>query len=55
MSIHEADCFCSDCAYTKGVETMRAACMAAVKEVDGSRAVLIFRRNVLSALNEVQP
>lgn len=41
--------------YGRGVEAMRAACIAAVEEVDGGQAVLVFRRHVLEDLREVRP
>lgn len=36
-------------------KAMRAACIAAVEQVDGGEAVLVFREHVLAALREVQP
>jgi hypothetical protein len=41
--------------YERGHVDAVAACIAAVKQVDGGQAVLVFRRNVLAALREVQP
>lgn len=47
------DCICFE--LREASEAMRAACIAAVEQVDGSRAVLVFREHVLAALREVQP
>jgi hypothetical protein len=41
--------------YQDTVEMMREACIAAVEQVDGGQAVLVFREHVLAALREVQP
>jgi hypothetical protein len=42
-------------AYADGWADGVAACIAAVEQVDGSQAVLVFREHVLAALREVQP